>query len=104
LSLEGIEKVEGTDCYKIVVTDPMGESHTDYYAVETSLKIRETAVREGNGQTITMIQDYLEYADFDGVTYPKVIQMSGMMPMPMKKEMQSVEWNPELDESTFQVD
>jgi zinc protease len=24
LSLEGIEKVEGTDCYKIVVTDPMG--------------------------------------------------------------------------------
>jgi zinc protease len=104
LSLEGIEKVEGTDCYKIVVTDPMGESHTDYYAVETSLKIRETAVREGNGQTITMIQDYLEYADFDGVTYPKVIQMSGMMPMPMKMEMQSVEWNPELDESTFQVD
>lgn len=77
----GIEKVGGEDAYGIEITMPLGAKVTQYYSVNTGLKLKQVNVLEGEGgQNSYMTTLYSNYKDVSGVKLPgKVnIDMGGM--------------------------
>ncbi|MEM9824082.1 MAG: hypothetical protein AAF985_23555, partial [Bacteroidota bacterium] len=96
MELKGIEEINGQNAYKMLIESPSGEKVTEYFAVESSLKIRSVS---GEGETV----DFSEYKAVDGIMFP--YSMSTTMPgAPMKMEMkvEAVEVNGDFDETVFQ--
>lgn len=53
LTLDGIKDVEGTPAYKVIVSTPLGSTVTNYYSVESGLKIKNE--NPASGILITVI-------------------------------------------------
>ena len=65
--LTGVEEVNGASAYVI----QFNESETNYYDVETGLKVKKvTTVTGPNGQIIEQPADYSDYQEVDGVKFP----------------------------------
>lgn len=102
--LKGIENVEGVDAYAVVIETPAGDKKTHYFAVETSLKIREMDVKEAGDKSIAEISDYSDYKEVGGVMFPHSMVVTGMMPMPLKMTVSKININAGIDESVFNVE
>lgn len=104
LELKGIEDVEGVSCYKIAVEKSNGDKSTEYYNIETSLLQREVSSQEGpGGQTVTIINDFMNYKDNSGVKFPYTMKVAGMMPVPVEMVVEELKVNPELSDDLFMV-
>lgn len=99
VELAGIENVEGQQAYEIRVTAPNGEQIIDYYAMDSGLKIRSVVKGEGGNMTT----DYADYKAVNGVKVPHTMTSTGMLPMPLVMEVQSVEVNSGLEDAEFSV-
>lgn len=104
LNLVGIEPVEGKKAYKIEVETPSGSKFTEYYDMESSLKLRVVASQEGPTGTITVTNDFADYKEVNGIKFPYTLTTSGLMPVPLKMEVQSVEVNKGIDNSVFKIE
>jgi zinc protease len=72
IELKELIKVEGIDAYKIEVTTAKNVVSTDYFSVETGLKIRTESSTDAGPMGKTSVQiNYLEYSEVQGVKYPK---------------------------------
>ena len=100
LNLSGIEMVNGTKAYRIDIKTPGGNEMTEYYAVETSLKVREVS-KTPQG---TITQDYADYKELDGIKVPHEMVMSGAMPVPLKMKLLSAKFNIVIEKGTFSLD
>ncbi|MEB2787257.1 M16 family metallopeptidase [Algoriphagus persicinus] len=95
LKLDGIKDVEGTPAYKVIVTTPMGSTVTNYYSVESGLKIKNENPISGD----TFYSDYQEKND---VLIPMTQTIkSAMIPVPLEAKITNLEINPELTEADF---
>ncbi|MEB2776868.1 pitrilysin family protein [Algoriphagus sp. D3-2-R+10] len=95
LTLDGIKDVEGTPAYKIIVATPMGSTVTNYYSVESGLKIKNENPVSGD----TFYSDYQEKND---VLIPMTQTIkSAMIPVPLEAKITNLEINPELTEADF---
>jgi zinc protease len=75
--LKEITTIDGKDAFKIEITSPENMVSTDYYSVETGLKIRsESTMDVGQSGKMTMVTDFLEYSDIQGVKYPTKMKQS----------------------------
>jgi len=70
LKLESISMVDGEKAYVMIVTDPSGEKFTEYYSVESGLKIKEEATQEGPQGPMTSSTTYSDYREVNGVMIP----------------------------------
>lgn len=75
VSLENVSNIEGTDAYKIKVSEGDKTSYR-YYAVDSGLLIRTEETNEIQGQSMTTITDTSEYKDVDGVMIPSVMKVT----------------------------
>lgn len=48
LELKDIENVDGINCYKLIITDPGGESFTEFYDVKTNYLLRSVKSQSGD--------------------------------------------------------
>ena len=103
LNLVGIEIVEGQKAYRIDVESPSGKKKTQYFLTENSLKVREMEDQEGPGQTVTVITDFGDYKKVDGVMIPHQWTITGVMPIPLKMTLNTVEINGEVDPGLFNI-
>lgn len=69
LNLVAINMVDGEKAYTLEV-DKDGEVQTEYYSVETGLKLREEASTEGPEGELTVSQDYSDYRSIEGIMMP----------------------------------
>ncbi len=100
LKLSGVEQVDGANAYVIELESPAGKKTTQYFSIETSLKIREVA--NESGQTITTnLQDYRETG---GVLFPYLTSINGVAPVPLKMKAEMIEVNKGIDASVFQTE
>ena len=77
VELVGIEDLNGTEAYKMTVTNPLGSKTTEYYAVNTGLKLREVKTEETPQGEFTQITDYSGYtATPHGVKFPEKMIMN----------------------------
>lgn len=106
LQLDGTEVINGNNAHKLLVTFP-GESivHTNYYDVQTGLKVRHTRLSENpkTGDEIVYKEDYSDYRQVDGdILIPHTIQTdNGMIPTPVSK-ISNFEANTGVSDSDFE--
>ncbi|OFX85920.1 MAG: hypothetical protein A2W99_17085 [Bacteroidetes bacterium GWF2_33_16] len=100
LTLDGVEKINGEDAYKIAVIKPNNKKSYDFYSIETGLKIltRQTIVAP-QGEFVQS-QSYSDYREINGVKYPFIISASGIQNMELVIE--SIEVNTEIKDEVFQ--
>ena len=71
MELAGIEDVDGTKAYKIIVTTPGGKKSTEFYDISTSLLIRSVTSQAGpGGQEISILNDAEDYKEVGGILFP----------------------------------
>ena len=100
-TLKGIELIKGKPAYRIEIEYPSGTRKTNYFDVETKLKIRELDYLP-EGKVIT--KDISEYKEEGGIRLPHLNTVSGMMPVPLELKTIAVEINPEISEELFKVE
>jgi hypothetical protein len=101
LSLKGIEEVNGKDAYIMEVTTPRGKTFTEWYGVESKLKVRSSQTSNAETGPVTSTTDILEYTDVDGVKFPSMISVSGGMSMKLKAD--SINVNKGIPDSEFTI-
>nr|MBS0036981.1 insulinase family protein [Saprospiraceae bacterium] len=102
LELRGVDQVDGNNTYRLRVTTADGTVIDEYYDMESHLKVRDMITYEdGMGQSSTITNDYGNYTEVGGVLFPFSTVVSGVMPMPLEMNVESLEVNVGLDESLF---
>jgi hypothetical protein len=95
MKLDGIKDVEGTPAYKIIVTTPLGSTVSNYYSVESGLKIK-------NENPVSGDTFYSDYQEKNGVMIPMSMTIkSAMIPVPLEAKVTNLELNPDLTEADF---
>lgn len=84
VSLEGLDKVEGKDAYKIKVTKSSGKFVYDYYDMESGLKVSSKQTVSTPQGDFTTTQSYSDYQEVDGIKMPFLIKISGMQNLELK--------------------
>jgi predicted Zn-dependent peptidase len=90
LTLKGVEKVDGKDCYVLeaIGANNNGKKSTNYYEVESGLKVKELNT-EPNDQGVTVVtNNFKDYKTTkDGLKYPSMINTkAGPQVMDLKVE------------------
>ncbi len=95
--LSGTEMIDGKEAYKIAVTSPFGQKSTEYFDVDSKMKVR--SISEAGDFT------YSAYEELDGIMFPYEIKMSGGgMPVPMVIKVEKIEVNKGIDAAMFKLD
>ncbi|MFN7119124.1 MAG: hypothetical protein ACK4TA_20165, partial [Saprospiraceae bacterium] len=99
---KGIEQVEGKNAYQIEVSTPNGDKITEFYDVNTGYKIRMVQSL-GDGAT-TLVTDFNDYKEVNGVKFPHSMTINGIAPFPIKNIISAVEVNKGIDDTIFAVE
>lgn len=102
LSLKGIEPVEGKNAYQVEVVSPAGDKVTEFYDVNTGFKIRAVQALPGNAGTL--VTDYSDYKEVNGVKFPHSITINGVAPFPIKNTVVTIDVNKGIDDAVFVVE
>lgn len=102
LKLVGVEKVGERDAYAIEYTYPSGSKATNYFDVESGLKIRSVRVVNTPQGDVTQAVSYSDYEEKGGVKFPQTV-VQDVGPQTLRMEVSSMEVNVPLDESVFQI-
>lgn len=104
LTLKGIEPINGKNAYSVEVERQDGKKSTEYYDMESSLKVREISTSEGmDGAPSTVITDLGDYKEVSGVLFPHSMTISGVFPVPMKGTVTDLKVNAGLDDTLFEL-
>lgn len=97
------EEVEGQNCYKLVMTPKVGSEETSWFDVETSLLVKTSMTITNEMGVISMDMYPSDYRDVDGVIMPFQARqvLMGMQELIITTE--TLEWDPEIPEGTFDV-
>lgn len=104
LNLQGVDQIEGKNVVAVEIVTPEGEKFTDFFDLETSLKVRTTATQEGPTGPATIVTDIKDYREVDGIKMPFENNISGVMPIPLVMKVQSVKFNSGLEDSVFEIE
>ncbi len=101
--LTGVEKINGSDAYKVVLNTPWNSKWIQYYDVDSGLLVRQitpiTTPQGSFNQTI----DFLDYKDVEGVKYPfKLSQQMGPQTIILKAD--KIELNKDVNDDLFKVE
>ncbi len=66
--VSGVEKVNGSDAYKVEITSPSGKSSTEYYDVSSKLLVR----KENTEGPVATTTDYSDYRKLGDIMFPYV--------------------------------
>ncbi len=65
--MKGVEKVNGSDAYKIETMDKRGKKSTQYYDANTFLLVKETKMEDGpDGNAVALSTEYSDYKEVPG--------------------------------------
>lgn len=102
LELKGIEDINGGSAYVVDVVRPDGKKSTEYYDMKTSMKLREVSTTTGqDGNPATIIIDYSDYKEHNGVKFPYTMNIVGVMPIPMTSVVSEIKVNAGIDDGMF---
>ncbi len=102
LNLKGIEGINGKDAYIIEVVSPKGKKSTEWYDVESGLKVRSSQTADTPQGPMVQTTDILEYKEVEGVKFSSVISMNGAMAMKLTAE--TIEVNTDIKDTEFRVE
>jgi hypothetical protein len=95
LALDGIEEVNGSDAYRLVLTYPSGKQSTQFIDVKSGLKVKETG-EQG-------VATFSDYREVDGVKFPYAISQQ-MGPQTIDMKVLTVKINSKLKDELFVIE
>ena len=102
-SLKGVGKVDEEDAYVIELTKADGEVSTDYYSVNSGLKLMSVSTESEGEEPVMAETRYVEYAVVNGIKYAsKTKQAVG--PQTMEFIYSEMKINPKLNDKDFAVE
>ncbi len=101
-TLEGTEKVDGKDAFKVKNSTPSGHTWTDFFDAATGLKLQTMMMQRGPQGEVAQTITYDDYKDVSGVKMPYTIKQP-MGPMTLTLSVDKVEVNKGLKDSDFSV-
>ena len=78
LAAPTLEKVNGEDAYKIVVTKPSGHVSGEYYSIKSGLLLKEEGKVKAAGQEIEQSIEYGNYSEVKGIQLPGTMTQAVM--------------------------
>lgn len=97
LDYYGMDDIDGTECFKLKMTDKDGKETTFYIDPENYLIIKETTKVQANGQESENSSFYSDYKKLEeGIVFPMSVS-SGWSEIQTTK----LDINPKIDESVF---
>ncbi len=92
----GIEAVDGKDAYKVAIT----EDTTNFYDVETGLKVKSVKTVSQGGQTMSVPTEYSNYQEVNGIKFPFTVTQS-MGPQKFEFKVSDVKVNEGVADEDF---
>ncbi len=102
--LTAIENINGQDAYAVEVEYPTGTKSTDYFNIETGLKIRTTTVVSTPQGELVQSVEFQDYKMVDGVSFPHKILIPLGGGIKLTAEATSVEVNKGVDDAIFKIE
>ncbi|SDC13622.1 insulinase family protein [Niabella drilacis] len=81
LELQGVEKIDGKDAYKIKVTKPSGKAGIEFYDAASYLLVRQDNSLTAQGQEISQSVGLSNYKKIGNILYPLSMATSVQTPM-----------------------
>lgn len=85
------------------MTDARGKLKTEYYAVDSGLKMRTSIVEKAGEQQVTVIRDYGDYKPVSNILFPHKLTIKGAMPAPLDAVVTSINVNGQVSDDLFKV-
>jgi predicted Zn-dependent peptidase len=76
LEMKGIEKVNGKDVYKILVTSPSGKQTSEYYDVSTAFLVKQETSSVASGMDLSQTIQFDNYTKVNDVLFPFAITLT----------------------------
>jgi len=70
LEMKGVEKVNGKDVYKILITSPAGKATTEYYDVNTALLLKQETSSAASGMDLSQTVQFDNYTKVNDLLFP----------------------------------
>jgi zinc protease len=74
--VKGIEKVNGSDAYKVVVTYPSGKTKTEFYDLGSKLLVKTEESTTTNNMTVMNSTEFGDYKKVGAILYPNTITIT----------------------------
>jgi predicted Zn-dependent peptidase len=99
LSFGGLEDVNGRKAWRVDVVTQKGYACSEYYDVETALKLRSVTIEAG----MRVVNNYSDYREVQGVLFPFEIltTFAGELQPPMLMRVSEAKLNTGLSDSIF---
>jgi hypothetical protein len=97
---QGIETIDGEECFKVVMTPAEGQPVIGYYQKKSGLQVKLTTVASTQMGDVPVEMIASDYKNFGGILEPaKVVQKAG--PQEFSMTIERVEVNPAIPPETF---
>lgn len=104
IELSGVEEVNGEQAYKVQVTPPNGNMLTEYYAVESRLKIKQVSKQEGaGGEEVVTTNTFSNYQRVNGILFPFESINKVSTPTPFTIKVKEIKINSGISDKVFEV-
>jgi zinc protease len=94
--LKGLSKVNGKDAYQVDITSPGNSLSSDFFSVETGLKVRSVAQVAG----VTQTAEFDDYTEVNGIKLPKTMKRT-FGPQPVEIAIDQITVNTKLADDIF---
>lgn len=102
LKLTKVANVGDEKAYVMEVTDSKGNTHTEYYSVESGLKIKTESTEETEQGPMTNAQVFSDYKEVNGVKYPYTMNIEAG-PQKIKMKVTEIKVNSGVKDSQFEI-
>lgn len=104
VELVGVEKVEGTDAYKLKVNLKNGDQRYVFLDTEEFMEIRNEGKRKIRGSDVEVEAMFGEFKDVGGIIFPHSIEQAAKgSPQKQKITIDKIEINPSVEDSRFKM-
>lgn len=100
LELTKVATVDGQKAYVMKVTDKDGKTETEYYSVESGLKLKSETTEQTPQGPISSSQSYSDYKEVNGVMYPHTLKIDAG-PQKIKMTVTEIKVNSKIKKSEF---
>lgn len=101
--VKGMGKVDDKNAYILEITSPTGEIKTDYFGVESGLRLKSESTVEGPQGPMSTSTHYSDYREVKGVKYPYTI-VSEVGPQKINLQVESIMVNEGIDNTIFTIE
>jgi len=99
--LKGVEPIEGKDAHKILVTKPGGAKETEWYDVDSGLKVKTLSIESQGEESFSIVTLISDYKEVNGILFPHSIKIS-FGPQSLDMKVTSIEMNQKLSDDLFE--